>query len=139
MVKIVSGIYNRFKANLLNKVVDLEADTIKVALLDNSHSFSAANTAWNAALSTNEVSGTGYDAGGTTLANKSVTEAVTTKFDADNSVWTITGSLSAYHAVLYDSTAASNLIASVDFGSVKTATDGTFTIAWNADGILTLN
>ena len=66
---MVSGIYSRFKSNLFNKVVDLEADTIKVALLSSNHSFSAANTAWNAALAANEVSGTGYDAGGTTLAN----------------------------------------------------------------------
>ena len=134
---MVSGVYNRFKANLMNKVVDLESDTIKVMLLNNSHTFSAANTIIGD-VSANEVSATGYTAGGEVIDNKSVTEAATTKWDADNEVWTITGSMTAYHAVLYDTTTADNLIASIDFSGAKTATDGTFTISWNAAGIITL-
>jgi len=134
---MASGIYNQFKADLMNKIVDLEADTIKIALLDDSHSFSATDTTW-ADVSANEVSGTGYTAGGATLANKAVTEAATTKWDADDATWTITGSLTAYHAVIYDDTASDNLIASIDFGGAKTATDGDFTVSFHADGIITL-
>lgn len=134
---MASGIYTQFLADLMNKVVDLEADTIKVALLDDSHSFTNSNTTW-ADVSANEVSATGYTAGGATLASKAVTEAATTKWDANDVVWTITGTLTAYHAVIYDTTASDNLIASIDFGGAKTATDGTFTITWNASGIITL-
>ena len=137
MIKIASGIYNRFKANLMNKIVDLEADTIKVMLLDDSHSFNAADTVIGD-VDANEVAATGYTAGGGALDNKAVTEAGTAKWDADNEVWTITGSMTAHHAVIYDTTAANNLIASIDFGGAKTATDGTFTISWNANGVITL-
>ena len=49
---MASGIYNRFKANLMNKVVDLESDTIKVALYDNSHAFTATDTEYT---TTNEL------------------------------------------------------------------------------------
>jgi len=132
---MASGIYDRFKANLMNKIVDMESDTIRVALYDNSHSFTAGDTAYT---STNEVSGTGYSAGGEALASKAVTEASTTKFDATDTAWT-SASFTAYHAVMYDDTLAGNdLIASIDFGGAQTVTAGTFTIQWNASGIITL-
>lgn len=134
---MASGLYNRFKANLMNKIVDMEADTIKCMLLDNSHSFSATDNVIGD-VSGNEVSGTGYSAGGATLANKGVTQAATTKFDADDTAWT-TASFTAYHAVLYDDTVGTDdLICSIDFGGAQTVTSGTFTIQWHADGIITL-
>ena len=132
---MASGIYNRFKANLMNKIVDLEADTIKVALYDNSHSFTATDTDYT---TDNELATAGgYTQGGATLASKAVTEAATTKWDADDRNWT-TATFTAYHAVIYDSTAGNDLIASIDFGGAKTVAAGTFTIQWDADGIITL-
>jgi len=133
---MASGIYNRFKANLMNKEVDLEADTIKVALMNNSHTFTATNTVWSN-VSTNEMTGTGYSTGGATMAGKAVTEAATTKWSATNVSWT-TATFTAYHAVVYDTTASSNLICSFDFGGAQAVTAGTFTIQWNANGIITL-
>ena len=132
---MASGIYNRFKANLMNKEVDLEADTIKVALYDNTHVFTATDNVYTA---TNEVTGTGYTAGGAALASKTVTQAATTKFDAADTSWT-TATITAYHAVIYDDTHATNdLICNIDFGGAQTSTAGTFTIQWHADGIITL-
>lgn len=134
---MASGIYNRYKANLMNKEVDMEADTLKVALLDNSHSFSATNNVW-ADVSANEISGTGYSAGGEALANGAVTQAGTTKFDADDTQWT-SASFTAYHAVIYDDTlTGDDLVCSIDFGGAKTVASGTFTIQWDAAGIITL-
>jgi hypothetical protein len=40
--------------------------------------------------------------------------------------------------VIYDSTASDNLIASIDFGGAKTVAAGTFTIQFDANGIITL-
>ena len=132
---MASGIYNRFKANLMNKEVDLEGDTIKVALMNNSHSFSATDNEFSNA---NEISGTEYTAGGATLANKSVTQAATTKWDADDVEWT-SATFSAWHAVIYDDTLANDdLIASIDFGGEQEVTDATFKIEWHTDGIITL-
>lgn len=134
---MASGAYNRFKANLMNKEVDMEADVIRVALLDNSHSFTAADNTWSQ-VSTNEISGTGYTANGEALANKAVTQAATTKFDADDVTWS-TGTFTAYHAVIYDDTLTNDdLIASFDFGGAQTVTAADFTISWNSSGIITL-
>ena len=132
---MASGIYNRFKANLCNKVVDLEGDTIKVTLYDNSHSFSASDTDYT---TDNELATTGgYTQGGATLASKAVTEAATTKWDAADTAWT-SATFTAYHAVIYDSTAGNDLIASIDFGGAKVVAAGTFTIQWDSSGIITL-
>ena len=134
---MASGIYDRFKANLMNKIVDMEADTIKVMLLDDSHSFTTTHNVIGD-VSTNQISGTGYSAGGATLAGKAVTQGATTKFDATDTTWT-TASFTAYHAVLWDDTVGTDdLICTIDFGAAKTVTAGTFTIQWHASGIITL-
>lgn len=135
---MASGIYNRFKANLMNKEIDLEADSIKVMLLDDNHSFSAANNVIGD-VSGNEISGSGYSAGGQALSNKGVTQADTTKFDADDTAWT-SATFSAYHAVLYDDDIGTDdLICSVDFSGEQAVVSGTFTIQWHANGIITLS
>jgi len=134
---MASGIYNRFKANLMNKVVDLEADTIKVMLLNNSHSFTATHNVIGD-VNSHQITGTGYTAGGATLASKADTQASTTKWDAADTAWT-SASFTAYHAVIWDDTIATDdLICSFDFGGAQTVTSGTFTIVWNANGIITL-
>lgn len=132
---MASGIYSRFKANLMNKVVDLEADTIKVTLYDTNHSFTASDTDYT---TDNELATTGgYTQAGKTLTSAAVTEAATTKWDADDVAWT-SATFTAFHAVIYDSTASNDLIASIDFGGGKTVAAGTFTIQFDASGIITL-
>jgi len=139
---MAEGIYNRMKANLMNKEVDLGngGDTIKVTLLNNSHAFDPDDNVWTD-VSANEIetSGTGYNQ--KTLANQVVTQDDTNdlaKFDADDVQWT-TATFTAYHAVIFDDTLASDdLIGSIDFGGAKSVTGGTFTIAWNTDGIIRL-
>jgi len=134
---MASGIYNRWKANLMNKEVDMEADTIKVMLLDTNHSFTAGDNTKSQIVS-NEVSGTGYSAGGNALASKAVTQAATTKFDAADTVFS-TVTITTFHAVLYDDTlSGDDLIASIDFGGEQQITAANFTIVWNASGIITL-
>jgi len=135
---MASGLYERVKANLMNKEVDLEADTIKVALLDDNHSFTATHNTWSD-VSANEISGTGYTAGGEELSNKTVTQGATTKWDADDVIWS-NASFTAYHAVIYDDTlTGDDLIASIDFGEAKQVSNSTFKIAWDAAGIITLS
>lgn len=134
---MASGIYNRYKANLMNKIVDMEADTIQVALLSGGHSFTATDNVWSD-VSSNEISGTGYTQSGATLANGSVTQASTTKFDADDVTWS-GATFSAAHAVLWDDTVATDdLIASIDFGGNQSVNSAAFTIQWHSDGIITL-
>ena len=138
---MASGIYNRYKANLMNKVVDMEADTIKCALLSSSHSFNADNNTWSD-ISANEVSGTGYTAGGASLTTPAVTQDDTNDkavFDADDVSWS-NSTITAHFAVLYDDTLTNDdLIACFDFGSDKSSSSGSFTIQWDSNGIIELS
>lgn len=136
-----SGIYTNFKLNLMNKVVDLEADTINVALFANDLTFTAADDTYSTTFNgTEHATANGYTAGGVALAGKAVSEVGTTaKWDATDAAWTATTALTAYFAVIYDVTATNTLIACIDFGGAKTATGGTFTIQWHADGIIVLS
>jgi hypothetical protein len=135
---MASGIYNRFKANLMNKEIDLEADTIKVILLTSSHSFTATHNVKVDVVTNELATAGGYTAGGATLANKAVTQAATTKWDGDDTSWT-SASFTAAHAVIYDDTMANDdLICSIDFGGNQTVSAGTFLIQWHANGIITL-
>ena len=119
----------------MNKEVDLEGDTINVSLYDNSHSFTATDTTYT---TTNELATAGgYTQGGQALAGKGVTEASTTKWDGTDLAWAA-GTFTTYHAVIWDDTAANSLICSIDFGGAQTVTAATFTIQWDAAGIITL-
>lgn len=131
-------IYNRFLANLMNKEVDLEGDNIRIALMDTNHTPTATDDVW-ADVSANEISGTGYTANGELLAGKAVTQGATTKWDADNVSWA-DAIFSAFHAVIYDdSLVGDDLIASIDFGGEIAINDGTFSIVFDAAGIITLS
>lgn len=138
---MASGVYNNFKAELMNGSYNLGSggNTLKLALLNNSHSFVAENDVFSD-VSANQISGTGYTAGGATLANQAVSIDDTDDegvFDADDVSWT-TASFTAYHGVLYNTSVTNDLILSIDFGGAQTVTAGTFTIQWNAEGILNL-
>ena len=134
---MASGMYNRFKANLMNKEVDLEADVIKVMLLNDSHSFTATHNQ-KSEIVANEITGTGYTAGGVALAGKAVTQGASTKWDADDAEWA-GATFSAWNAVIYDDDLTNDdLIASIDFGGEKPVSGGTFKIVWHVNGIVTL-
>jgi hypothetical protein len=132
----VSGIYNRFKANLMNKEVDLIDDTVYVSLYDINHAFTATDTVYT---TTNELPTLGgYTLGGAELQGKSVTEAATTYWTGSDRDWTA-ATFTAYAAVLWDDTVATDdLICSIDFGGPQTVTSGTFTIQWHVNGIISL-
>lgn len=131
---MASGIYNRFKAWIMKKLMNLETDTIKVALYGASRTFTATDTVYT---TTNEIGGTGYSAGGATLTTPTVTEGASAVFDADDSAWA-GASFSAFHAVLYNQTPCNTLLCMIDFGGVQTVTSGTFTIQYASSGIIRL-
>ena len=139
---MASGFYNTFKADLLSGTHNLAngGNTIKLGLLNNSHTFTAENDVWSD-ISANEISGTGYTTGGATIAS----QTVSTDDTDDEGVWDAadvsftSSSFSAYHGVLYNTSVSSKLIYSLDFGGVQTVTTGTFTVVWAAEGIININ
>ena len=132
---MASGIYNRFKAHIMKKLMDLVNDTIKVALYGASYAFTATDTVYT---TTSEIAnGNGYTTGGLAMTTKTVTEGASAIFDADDSAWAAS-TFSAYFAVIYDNTPCNTLIAAIDFGGVQTVTSGTFTIQYASSGIIRL-
>jgi len=141
---MANAVYNSFKRDIMNGSIDLDTDTIKIMLTTSSYTPNI-DTHTKRSDITNEVSGTGYTAGGATLANKAVTADNTNDrgvFDADDVSWT-TSTITARYAVLYKSrggaSSADELIMYLDFSTDYTSTAGTFLITWNASGILTLS
>lgn len=136
-------VFNSFKKKIMDGSIDLDTDTIKVALVTSSYTPDQDSHDFFDDV-TNEVSGTGYTAGGAALANKSVTADNTDNegvFDADDVTWS-SSTITARGAVIYKSTgtaSTSPLIAYIDFGSDKSSSAGNFTISWNSEGILNLN
>lgn len=129
---ITQAMCTSFKEDLFNKEQDLDTDTIKIALYTSSATLDASTTAYTA---TNEVTGTGYSAGGETLANSTVATSGTTAYvDFDNPEWT-SASFTARGALIYnDTTSGDNAIAVLDFGGDFTVSSGTFRIVFPAPG-----
>lgn len=136
---MASGVYNRFKAGVMKKSYDMINDDIKVALLANTYNFNSDHNVF-ADVSSHEISGTGYTAGGVSLTNKTVTQNDTSDkgvFDADDVTWT-NATITARYAVIYNNTLTNkDLVGVVDFGGDVSVTNGNLTIQWNANGILT--
>lgn len=128
---ITQAMCTSFKADVLNKEQDLDADTLKIALYTSSATLGAATTAYS---TTNEISGTGYTAGGVTLTSTTVaTTGTTAYFDAADPEWT-SASFTARGALIYNSTNADKAIAVLDFGGDFTVSSGTFRIVFPAAG-----
>ena len=100
-------------------------DTMKIALYTNSATLDATTTVYT---TVNEVVGTGYTAGGNTLAGNAISSASGTAWITfSDSSWT-TATITARGALIYDSTQSNAAIAVLDFGADKTSTAGTFTV-----------
>jgi hypothetical protein len=118
------------------------SDTIKVALCTSSYTPDQDTHDFFNDI-TNEVTGTGYTAGGATLGSKTATYTTGTNtcaFDAADTVWS-SSTITAKWAVVYKSTgtaSTSPLICYVDFDANIASSGGAFTITWDAAGIWSL-
>ena len=139
---MASKMYGNFLLKALNKEVDWDSDTIKVALVSSSYTPNQdTHDYWDDVVA-NEVSGTGYTAGGATLGSKTATYDSATNvviLDAADTVWA-SSTITARYAVIYDDAGATNaqkvLVGYVDFGSDQSSTNGNFTVTWDATGIV---
>ena len=105
-------------------------NTFQIALYTDSASFTAATTAYT---TSNEISGTNYSAKGNSLTRVDPTTSSTTAYtDFADTSWT-TATFSAMGAMIFnDSASGDPSVIILDFGALKTATAGTFTIAFPA-------
>jgi hypothetical protein len=124
-----------FKVELMRAVHNFTTgtgDTFKLALYDNSASFTAATTAYTP---TNEVANSGsYAAGGGTLTNVTPTSTGTTAFTDFADLSFTSATITAFGALIYNDTAAGDpAVCVLDFGGAKTSTSGTFTVIFPTD------
>ena len=127
-----------FKKALLDGEMDFSGDssqTYKIALYTSSATLGASTTAYS---TTNEVSGTGYTAGGASLTVVAPTTSGTTAFLDFSNVTFSNATITARGALIYsDSATGDPAVAVLDFGSDKTSTAGDFTIQFPAAGAST--
>lgn len=121
-----------FKVQLMTGTHNFTAstgNTFKLAMYDNTASFTAATTAYTA---TNEVANSGtYAAGGGTLTNVTPTSTSTTAFTDFADLSFTSATITAFGAMIYNDTAAGDpAVCILDFGGAKTSTVGTFTIVF---------
>ena len=118
-MSIVQGQTTSFKVELYEGVHNFLTDTFKIALYTANADLNQSTTAYTAS---NEVTGTGYSAGGKTLTGTTVSSSGTTAYvDFDNVVWE-PASFTARCALIYNNSKSDKSVAVLDFGSDKTTT-----------------
>lgn len=126
---ITTAVCNSFKKELAEGTHDFSADTIKIALYSSSASLDADTTAYT---TTNEVTGTGYTAGGATLTvTAPAISGNTVVIDFDDASWAAS-TITARGALIYNSTQTNKAIAVINFGADYSTTNGTLTITFPA-------
>lgn len=140
-----SKAYGNLAKAAFNKEVDFDSDDIKVMLLTNAYTPNQDTHDYLDDVSAYETTGTGYTAGGQSLASKTVTYDAANNvlvLDAADVTWA-NSTITARYAVLYDNSGATAgqkaLIGYIDLISDQASNNGNFVIEWDASGILRIS
>ena len=116
-----------FKQQLYQAVHDLSTDELWIALYTASADLNQSTTAYS---TTNEVTGTGYTAGGVQLTGVTISSSDFTAYVSfDNVVFN--AAVTARCALIYNKTKGNKSVAVLDFGSDKTSSNFTITMPAN--------
>ena len=129
---IYQGLTTSFKVDILNGRQNIASDTLKMSLYDGYAELDENTTAYT---TTNEISGTGYTAGGKNLSNVTIqsTSNGIVYVSFDNVVWD-PAQFTVRGALIYNSTKSNASVATLDFGGDKTqAGNNTFTVTLPPD------
>lgn len=141
---ITAALYGLLFTSLWNKEVNYTGDTINVMLTTSLYVPDQDTHQYKSSV-TNEVTGTGYTAGGKALASKTVTYTTATNkhvLDAADVQWAAS-TITARLAVVYDATPATDATRPL-IGYQKSSVDivssgGNFDLTWNAAGIVEIS
>ena len=125
---ITQAMCTSFKKELLEGVHNFKnsgGSTFKLALFTSSATLGAATTAY---ATTNEVSGTGYSAGGSALTRVDPSTDGTTAITDFGDLTFSTATITANGALIYNSSASDKAVIVLAFGGDKTSTAGDFTV-----------
>ena len=128
---ITTAMCNSFKQELLGGVHDLDTDTLKIALIQDTPAgtYDAATTNYsNVTVNSDEAVGTNYVTGGNTQGSAVIAlDGSTATVDFADTTWA-SATVSADGCIIYNSTQGNAAVAVIDFGGTKTSTNGDFTI-----------
>jgi len=124
---ITQALCTSFKSEILGGTHDLDTDVLKIALYTSAATLNATTTTYS---TTNEVSGTGYTAGGETLSGASITSSGTTAFVDFSDVTWASSTIMARGALIYNSSKSNKAVAVLNFGSDKSSSNGNFVISF---------
>lgn len=118
-----------FLEEVLQGIHDFESDTLKMALYDDTAILGRALTAYTA---TNEISGSGYTAGGKAMALASgypqaADDGLGQDYRYDDVEWT-SSTLAARQAVIYNSSKSNRAILVLDFGRTRQSVSATLAV-----------
>lgn len=140
---LTAKLFGLYHKSLANKEIDLDSDVLKVMLVTSAYTPNQDTHQYKSSV-TNEVTGTGYTAGGATLTGVTVAYDTTTNtltLDANDVTWAAS-TITARYAIFYDSTPATDatrpLIAYWDFGQDEISASGNFTLTISGSGIATI-
>ena len=128
---IYQGLTTSFKVDMLDGKQNVASDTLKMSLYTAYATLDQDTTAYTSA---NEISGTGYTAGGQTLSNVTINSGSNTVYVSfSNVVWS-PAQFTTRGALIYNATKSNASIAVLDFGSDKIQTgNNTFTVTLPPD------
>lgn len=129
---MASLIYNSAIDDMARGAIDYDSDSFKALLVTSSYTPNKDTDLKRSAV-TNEVTGTGYTAGGVasvcTVTKDTANDKVTLSFAAVSwATSTITARGLVYYKSLGGASSADPLVAYVDFGSNVSSTGGTFSV-----------
>jgi hypothetical protein len=119
-----------FKKELLEGTHNFGSHTFKIALYTSAATLNADTTVYS---TDNEVSGTGYDAGGVTLTADTVASGDGVGFvNFSDATWA-SSSFTARGALIYNSSQSNKAVMVLDFGDNKTSNNSTFKVGMPAN------
>ena len=122
---ITAGLTNSFKEQLLLGQHDFAVDTLKIALYTSSATLGPTTTAYS---TTDEISGTGYTAGGNTLTGVTVNQSNGVAYVSFTNPSWAASSFTTRGALIYNSSKSNKSIAVLNFGVDQTTLNQMFEI-----------
>lgn len=145
-----SKVFTSFVTDSFNRTnaFDMNSDTLNIAQYGNSgtpdQTVTSANAAYNAGqwVTGNEVTATGWPAGGLALASvTSVFSGSTYTLDAADRQGGATDTITAYGCLIFDNTlttpVAKQAMAFLSYSGAQSVVGGIFNVVFNASGIIT--
>jgi len=125
-MSFTQGLTTSFKQQMVQGQQNLSSDTLKLALYTGFATLDQNTTVYSA---TNEITGTGYTAGGNTLSGVTISTSTdgVVYINFSNVVWT-NASFTVRGALIYNTSQSNASVAVLDFGADKTCINQTFTV-----------